>query len=135
MKTNRIVKLLYLLSFISVFLPWFTHNAQVMGYCWGYYFLKWLIVPLGVIGYYLFGRKRSPLLLLLSEIGMLCNPAVLVIAFGRWQEVCNINSGFHWEDGFRTALPTYWISLILFLIFFSVFQIDLMAAAMRKRKR
>lgn len=118
---------IYLLSLISVFLPWFTYNASVMGYCWGFYFLKWLALPLGMIALYLFAPKSNKAFLFLAEAGSIANLVILVIAFGKWQEVCNINSGFHWKDGLHTALPTYWISAALFLIFFAVFQADLLA--------
>lgn len=133
MNKKRILKTLYILTVFSVFLPWFTYNPDVMGYCWGYAFLGWLLVPLVVIGIYLFG-KRSYLMILLSELSLITNLVILVVAFGRWQEVCNIQAGFHWADGFKTAQIGYWISLGLFVAMFSWFQIDLMISALRKNR-
>lgn len=115
---------LYVLCVFSLLLPWFTYNPDVMGYCRGYAFLKWFLVPMVVIGIYLLSMKKSKAHFLLCECSLVTNLAVLVVALGRWQETCNIQSGFHWEDGFRTALPTYWISAALFLILFVVFQVE-----------
>ena len=133
MNRKRVLKTLYILAVLSVFLPWFTYNPDVMGYCWGYAFLRWLLIPLMVIGIYLFS-KRSQLMILLSELSLIASLAVLVVAFGRWQEVCNIQAGFHWADGFKTAQIGYWISLGLFVTMFSWFQIDLMISALRKNR-
>lgn len=133
MKRKRVLKTLYILAVLSVFLPWFTYNPDVMGYCWGYAFLGRLLLPLAVIGIYLFG-KRSHLMLLLSELSLIVSLSVLVVAFGQWQEVCNIQPGFHWADGFKTAQIGYWISLGLFVTMFSWFQIDLMISALRKNR-
>ena len=113
---------LYVLSVLSVFLPWFTYNARMMGYCFGYNFLKWFMIPQIIIAVYLIKRKYSTILLALTELSMVANLVTLVIAFGRWQETRNIIAGFHWEDGFRTALPTYWITVAVFFVFFILFQ-------------
>lgn len=113
---------LYVLSVLSVFLPWFTYDAKMMGYCCGYNFLKWLLIPLIIIAAYLIKREHSTILLVFAEFSMIANLVTLVIAFGRWQETRNIITGFHWEDGFHTAMPTYWISVAIFVAFFVLFQ-------------
>lgn len=133
MNRKRVLKTLYILAVLSVFMPWFTYNPDVMGYCWGYAFLGRLLIPLAVIGVYLF-CKRSNLMILLSELSLVVSLAVLVVAFGRWQEVCNIQAGFRWADGFKTSQIGYWISLGLYATMFSWFQIDLIISAMRKNR-
>lgn len=134
MKRKMHLQILFGLTVVSVFLPWFTYNAKVMGYCWGFQFLKWMAVPLLLTAAYLFAPKLRKELLPLAECGMLVNMGVVASALGCWQTVCNITSGFHWKDGLHTALPTYWIAAALFLIFFVVFQADLLAGSLRKKE-
>lgn len=126
MKGKRYLKIIFLLLLVSLFLPWFTYDAKMMGYCWGYQFLKWLAVPLIIIAGYLFVPIRNKIYLILTEVSMIANLSILVIVFGRWQEACNIVTGFQWKDGWYTALPTYWMSAALFVTFFVVFQYDLL---------
>ena len=124
MMNKRILKVLYLLSILSFFLPWFTYNARMMGYCWGFQFIKWFILPTAVITIYLFSKKEL-MISVLAEISSIANIILMIIAFGMWQQECNIITGFHFTDGFRTALPTFYIALILFLIFFIFLQYTL----------
>lgn len=114
----------FVLFVLSTCLPWFTFNARMMGYCWGYQFLKWLVVPMIIIVIYLF-QERSKMFIVLSEVSLVSILAIYVIAFGRWQEVCNIAPGFQWDEGFHTATAGYWISVLLFAVFFVVFQLGL----------
>lgn len=132
MNSKQFLKLLYILSALSLFLPWFSYNPDVMGYCRGINFLGWFLLPMLVIGAALFGR-RSPLGVLLTELSLAANLAVLAVAFGRWQEVFNIQAGFRWCEGFEAARMGYWISLGLFVTMFSWFQLDLLAANSKKR--
>lgn len=111
----------FILFVLSIFLPWFTFNAKMMGYCWGYQFLKWLIVPLLIIVIYLF-QEQSKMFAVLSELSLIAILATYVIAFGRWQETCNIAPGFQWDEGFYTATAGYWISVLMFLSFSVVMQ-------------
>ena len=120
------LKGLFLLSAASVFLPWFTYNAKVMGYCWGWRFLPWFLPSLVMTGFSLFSKKQGILELLLGELGAAGNLAALILALGQWQEKANIQSGFHWAEGFRTATPAYWLAAVLFLGFFFAFQGNLL---------
>lgn len=113
---------IYILSVLSIFLPWFTYNPDVMGYCWGFQFLKWMILPLLIIGVFLFRIQSGKLLFFLAEMSIIAILAIFVMALGRWQEICNIIEGFQWKDGLHTALPTFWISAGLFLLFFILLQ-------------
>jgi len=114
MKEKKLLRILYVLSVVSIFLPWFTYNPNIMGYCWGYFFVKWFAVPQIIIGLYLFGREKIAPPAELAQVCMVGNLAVLAVALGKWQEVCNIIQGFHWEDGFHTALPTFWAAVAIF---------------------
>ena len=54
MKSKPVLIVSYLLFLISVFLPWFTYNPKVMGYCWGFQFFYLWLVPVIIIGVYVF---------------------------------------------------------------------------------
>lgn len=123
MKAKEALKTVYILSCISLFLPWFTYNAKMMGYCWGFRFLIWFIIPMGIIGAFVFAGKRADFLSVLAELSSAVNIGILVFAFGRWQESSNIIAGFQWKDGFRTATPGFWISALLFILLFAFIQI------------
>ena len=116
------LKGLYILMILSLFLPWFTYNPKVMGYRFGYTFMEWFLIPLVILGIYLFKKENSRIMFALAELSVIANICLLTIAFGKWQDVCNIQTGFHWKDGFITALPTYWLSVAVFLAFSIVFQ-------------
>lgn len=133
MQHKKYLKIIFILSVISIFLPWFTYDANIMGYCWGYCFLKWFAVPMIIIALYLFASIDNKVFLAMAELSMVLNLVIMVFAFGRWQEVCNIVEGVQWQDGFVTALPTYWLSAVLFLVFFIVFQYDLLTCELGSR--
>lgn len=124
MKDKINLKLMFLACMVTFFLPWFTFDASIMGYRYGYIFLKWFAVPIAIIAVYLFAGIRNKAFLVLTELSMIANLALFVITFGRWQEVCNINTGFQWKDGFYTALPTFWMAVILHVFFFIMFQME-----------
>ena len=115
MKRKPALIVSYLLFLLSTFLPWFTYNPKVMGYCWGFQFFYLWLVPVIIIGIYVFW-KPTIVMFCLSELSL---PVILgsyAFAFGRWQEVCNIISGFQWKDGLHTATVGYWVSLNLFVL-------------------
>ncbi|MGM9521559.1 MAG: hypothetical protein ACI3VB_03690 [Oscillospiraceae bacterium] len=125
MKSDRLLKFLYLLTAAALVLPWFTYDARIMGFCWGYYFICWFFFPLLVTGVFVFCGFRSRLLCAITEACAAAELAILVMALGRWQEVCNITGGFQWADGLRTALPTYWLAVLIFLLFFAALQVQI----------
>lgn len=116
------IRIFFIVCTLSLFLPWFTYNASIMGYRFGFTFIKLFAIPLLVIGVYLFVPKANKTLLVAAEFGAAANLAVLVAAFGLWQEICNIKGGFQLLDGLHTALPGFWISALLFSLFFLLFQ-------------
>ena len=124
MKKKGLLIGVFALFVLSTCLPWFTFNARMMGYCWGYSFLKWMIVPFIIILIYLL-QDQSKMFGILSELSLFAIFATYVIAFGRWQEVCNISSGFQWDEGIYTATVGYWISVILFLVFSTLLQVHI----------
>lgn len=124
MKSSKHLKVLFFLTVITLFLPWFTYNAKVMGYCYGYSFWKWFLLPVVIIGIFLIYPKRAAALTLLAQISQLSCFFILVYAFGFWQEVNNIRAGAQWLDGFHTVQPGFWVSVGFFVLFFVSFQID-----------
>lgn len=135
MKTSKYLKAMFGLTVLTFCLPWFTYNAKVMGYCWGYDFLRWFLVPMALVALCLFLPRRNAALILLAEVAQIVNFAGLVCAFGRWQEVCNIQSGFQWQDGFRTVQPGFWVAVSFFVLFFLNFQIDLVKGMPKSAER
>ena len=123
MKKKAALKTIYIFSCISVFLPWFTYNAKMMGYCWGFRFIPMLFVPLLLTGIFTFSCKHRDLFAVLAEISSAINIVILIFIFGRWQQYSNIIAGFQWADGFRTATPAYWLSALQFLLLFIFVQI------------
>lgn len=128
MKHKPVQIVSYLLFLISVLLPWFTYNPEVMGYRYGVIFLPWMIVPLIVMGISVF-LKRKTILVVLGELGIFLMAGMYIEALGHWQEYCNIKTGYHWGEGVYTATAGYWLSLGLFLVFTVIYQFSL-----RKRK-
>jgi len=110
MKAKTGLFISYVLQIISLFLPWFTYNAKVMGYCWGTQYILHFLIPLAMIGVYLFCVRTGILHVIFAEFGALMYIVLLVLVFGNWQEGRNIVSGFHWGDGFRTAQPGFWLA-------------------------
>lgn len=125
MREKKFLKILFILSCILIFSPWFTYNAKMMGYCWGWEFLKFMLIPQIIIAKYLFFTNNNKLLLVISELAMLTNMGILVVAFCSWQNLHNIVDGFRWKDGLYTAQPTFWLTAVVYIVFFIVFQIEL----------
>ena len=123
MKRKTLMIASYILCLLSMLFPWFTYNPKVMGYCWGFQFYFIWAVPMVVIGIYVF-FKQNLLTFMLSELSLVAVLGSYIIAFSRWQEICNIIAGFQWEDGFHTATIGYWISLGLFWLLVVLLQIE-----------
>ena len=125
MKARKYLKVLYLLSVLSLCLPWFTYNANVMGYRFGFVFLSWFAVPLALLAGCLFWPKWNTGMVILGELAHLGNFAALFCALGFWQQVCNIKAGFWLAEGIYTAQPGYWIAVVTFILLFVSNQIEL----------
>ncbi len=106
----------YILFVLSLLLPWFSYNPQVMGYCHGYGFLPWLALPMLVLAAGILCRAGKGPRIALCELGLLGMLAVLVWALGGWQQVSNIRSGFWLQEGLATARVGYWVSCALYLL-------------------
>lgn len=119
----KFTKVIFLLACVCIFLPWFTWNAKMMGYCWGFDFLLDLSAPLFIIGIFLFLGDRSKWLAVLTEACAVLLLAEAVLALGRWQIVFNITSS--WNFQVEAALPGYWFSLAVFSALFIVLQVEL----------
>ena len=123
MKRKHVLIVSYLLFLFSVFLPWFTYNPKVMGYCWGFQFFYLWLVPVIIIGSYVFWRSTAAIFVL-SELSLIVILGSYIVAFGRWQEMCNIITGFQWKDGLHTATVGFWLSFGLFWLLAVLLQID-----------
>ena len=115
MKRKSALIVSYMLFLLSAFLPWFTYNPKVMGYCWGFQFYYFWLVPVIIIGIYVFWKSTATMFAL-CELSLIAILGSYVFAFGRWQDMCNIISGFQWKDGLHTATVGYWTSLGLFVL-------------------
>lgn len=122
MKRKITIWAVYIGAVLSVFLPWFSYNPTVMGYCWGYSFVKWFAVPMIVFAITMAVKRRNKVIVTLSELSLVTNLFILIYAFGGWQEVHNIGGTFNLAEGFITATPYFWLSVVLYLSLFWLFQ-------------
>ena len=120
MKKFSFDKILFYLACGCVFLPWFTWDTQMMGYCWGFDFILELAIPLFIIALFLYSESRSKLLVLITELSAALLVAFTVIAAGKWQDSFNMVTG--WNFNLEPILPTYWISLVVFILLFIAVQ-------------
>lgn len=116
------ILILYILSVLSYFLPWFTYHPGVMGYRRGYLFSFLFFVPMLILGFCILYPRKGRILLAAARIDLFVILIFHFIALGIWQEVCNIKAGFHLIEGFYTSQPGFWISylihsILLLLIF------------------
>ena len=118
MKEKTIARVLYILMLICVMTPWFTYNPKMMGYCWGWQFLLWMAVPMIGTGIAVFQKEQRVTFWIPALVCQLANLIILALAFGSWQQVCNIRAGFQWQDGLETATAGYWAAVCVFLLFF-----------------
>ena len=125
MKASKRLKALFCLTLFALCLQWFTYNAKVMGYRYGFAFIKWFLIPPVLLALCLFWPKRNRILIVLGEVAHIANFTAMITVLGLWQQVCNIKFGFHWREGIRTAQPGYWVAFGFFVIFFVCFQIEL----------
>lgn len=116
------LKLIYILTVVCFLLPWFSFFPEVMGYRFGYIFLPWFAIPMSILGICTFGRLNRKRRLVLGELSIIANLILLVVAVGKWMEICNISSGWDLARGVNGALPTYWISVAIFVIYSIIFQ-------------
>lgn len=115
MKKRSTLIISYFLFVCSLFLPWFTYNPKLMGYCWGFQFFYLWLIPITIIGAFVFAKGKKAMFIL-SELSLATMFGIYIFAIGRWQELRNIISGFHWKDGLHTATVGYWVSLCLFCV-------------------
>ena len=120
MKNVSFAKILFYLASGCEFLPWFTWDAQMMGYCWGLDFILELAIPLFISALFLYSESRSKLLVFLTEICALLLVAFTILAAGKWQD--SFNMVMRWNFDLEPILPTYWISLSVFILLFSAVQ-------------
>ena len=133
-KSEHVLKGLFVLTFLSLFLPWFTFDASIMGYCWGCRFIPFFLIPTCISALFLFKFRNSTVWGILCQISMLANLGNLIFALGYWERFCNIREGFHLLDGLHTAQPGYWLSLCLHIAFYVLFQITLFHRAKEEAK-
>lgn len=112
---------------ICIFLPWFSWNPRMTGYCWGFNFILGLALPLLVIAFYLFAGRGSGWFAVLTEISAVLMVAVVIFAAGSWQHVFNIAGG--WKLSMKPILPTYWFSLVVYILLFAALQMSIFKKA------
>lgn len=117
----------YIVFAVSLFLPWFTYNPKVMGYCWGTQYLLYFLIPMVFVGIYVFCEKQNIFRILLGEFGVIMCLLLLLVVLGTWQEGRNIVAGFRWRDGLRTAQPGFWLSAGCCALMFALMQYHVFA--------
>ena len=122
MKKKTGLFVFYILQIVSLFLPWFTYNAKVMGYCWGTQYIIYFLIPIILVGIYLFSVRIRIVHVIFAEFGAIMNIILLVLIFGTWQEGRNIVAGFRWGDGFRTAQLGFWVAAACSVVMFVLLQ-------------
>lgn len=120
MKEARLMRALLILSITGTLLPWFTYNAKVMGYCWGWEFLPYMLVPYIIMALGLFKRQSSRTLHTASVLCGAINTAIIAAAPGCWQIMHNITGAFLWTEGLQTALPAYYTTVVLHVVMLTV---------------
>lgn len=118
----KLLYLLYILTVGSFLLPWFSFDPGVMGYRFGFIFLQWFAVPMIILGFCTFGRLKGKISLVLGELSIFAYLTLLVVTVGKWMEACNLKNGWDFRHGIKGALPTYWITVAVFIIYAVVFQ-------------
>ncbi len=116
MKSLKLLKLLFVLSAASLLLPWFTYNFKMTGFCWGWEFLKFMLIPCIITGLWLFKRPESRCMGILALISMVINAGIVLAAPGCWQIMHNITGSFLYRAGLSTALPTFYAAAALHLL-------------------
>ena len=114
-------KILFCLACICIFLPWFSWNPKVTGYCWGFDFILELALPMLIISFCIFSGGGSVWLAVLTEIFAIAMVAVVILAAGTWQQVFNISGGLKFS--MRPILPTYRFSLAVYVLLFAALQV------------
>lgn len=114
-------KILFCMACVCIFLPWFSWNPRVMGYCRGLSFIPELALPMIIIALYLFAGSRSARLAVLAEISAVVMVSVVISAVGFWQQVFNMVGGF--KLSMKPILPTYWFSLAVYVLLFAALQV------------
>jgi len=110
MDIRKASKMLFVLSAASLVLPWFTYNAEIMGYCFGSEFYVYFVAPMVMLWLALFGKGH----VLLGIFGAMTNIAILVYALGGWMKIHNISSEFMLIEGIHTSVFGFWVSFVLF---------------------
>ena len=125
-KSCSTLKLLYVLSVLSLFLPWFTYNASIMGYCRGIEFLPFFLIPFCIFAFFLFKFRGSTLWGVLCQASALADVGILVYILGFWQKHHNIRDGFQLTDGLHTAQAGFWLAVGLHTTFLILLTVSLL---------
>ena len=124
MRKLSFAKIIFYLACGCVLLPWFTWDAHMMAYCWGFDFILELAIPLFIIALFLYSESGSKLLLILTELSALLLVVFTILAVGTWQNSFYMLTG--WNFDLEPILPTYWISLTVFILLFIAVQFHIL---------
>lgn len=116
MKKLTFPQSIFCLSGLSLFLPWFTWDADMMGYCFGFHFVLFLAVPWLTLGVYLWSESVGRVFSAIAEFCAVALVDIVVLTIGGWQKLSNICS--HWRFQLAPVLPGYWLALALFIALF-----------------
>ena len=109
----------------SFLLPWFGYDLSIQTPCCGIHYLHWFLIPLGALAIYLFAPSRHILLTIAAELCCIANFILLFLSIGYYHEFWNIKGGWDWSGWQAFTYPGFWISAVLFVLLFLIFQYDL----------
>lgn len=101
----------------SVAMPWFTFDAQIMGYYWGAGTIPWTLIPAGYIVFYARHGSLGAGSDILWELSLLSFPATYLYTFFTWPIQSNITGEINVSTSMCTATPFFWFSLLSACVF------------------
>lgn len=100
------------LVLVSVAMPWFTFDAQVMGYYWGARTIPWLLIPAAYIVFYVKHGSLGVRSDILWGLSLLSFPAIYLYTFFTWPIQNNITGEINVNTSMCTATPCFWFALL-----------------------
>jgi|GEM_PF-3554053 len=117
MKENLLTKIIFLLSLVCLFLPWFTMNRTEQTPMFGWYLLPAFAITYTLIAVYLFAPKQKAWMRLSAIMAGAMQVLAAIYAMGRWQYWWHISGKtFDLSLMRRAAQPEFWISITIYVI-------------------
>ena len=108
------------LVLLSVAMPWFTFDAQAMGYYWGTRTIPWILAPAAYIVFYASRGSLGVHYDILWELSLLSFPAIYLYTFFTWPIQNNITGQINMNTSLCTATSCFWFALLSACVFAAV---------------